>query len=485
MDGTSKTLRGAGVGPHGDGVWTTSTRRLCIDQSIKARAGGMARVWKGKLLRYQDSEKREEDIIAQRTVAIKECYVKDMMEGKEGYGYTWLREGKTDAGLEARKRFFLEAMALSRATWSNVELLGNEDFDIRRGVLPVYNAMAFYDPRQETGAYKHWTGPATYLYAMPWLDGVELGKLENSEDRRAISDPAVISVLYYRMLKILDILRSVRIPKIDWKMATIIWRDGQNVYEPLIHRDIKPGNIMLVRSPRDGYTYPVLVDYGGIAAGGSPILSEGYDAPEQSKSGAQVTHAVDMYGLAATFYQLMTGKTIGKGHERRKLVEEGGEDPLKPDKLFAPTDVERFVNYGKKCGYEDVVVRGRNTTWGERFLSLIVRSLSYASEDRPSVQSWMEMCFPKPPPPCELDFKGQHWRLRAEWESGVENLPGQSFSAKENMADYTVVSGKNAKEEPSNSEDEVSPLSPVVLRVVAVILAAIIAFLLVYLLVQN
>ena len=215
------------------------------------------------------------------------------------------------------------------------------------------------------------------------------------------------------------------------------------------------------------------------------MITPGYDAPEQSKSGAQVTHAVDMYGLAATFYELMTGKTIEKGHVRRKFVEKGERDPLKAGELFAQTDVERFVNYGKKCGYEDVVVRGRNTAWGERFLSLIVQSLSYAGEDRPSVQSWMEMCFPKPPPPCELDFKGQHWRLRAEWESDVEKLPGQSFSAKENMADYTVVSGKNAKEEPSNSEDEVSPLSPVVLRVVAVILAAIIALLLVYLLVQN
>ena len=483
MDETSKTLRGAGVGPYGDGVWTTDAHKLCIDQSIKARAGGMARVWKGKLLNYRNKGWREEDLIAQRTVAIKECYVKDMMEGKEGYGYTRLREDKTDAGLEARKRFFLEAMALSRATWSNVKLLGNEDFDIRRGVLPVYNAMAFYDPRQATGAYKHWTGPATYLYAMPWLDGVELGKLENSEDRRAISDPAVISVLYYRMLKILDILRSVRIPKIDWKMATIIWRDGQNVYEPLIHRDIKPGNIMLVRSPRDGYTYPVLVDYGGIAAGGSTMITPGYDAPEQSKSSAQVTHAVDMYGLAATFYQLMTGKTIGKGHERRKLVEEGGEDPLKPDELFAQSDVERFVNYGKKCGYEDVVVRGRNTAWGERFLSLIARSLSYAGEDRPSVQRWMEMCFPKPPLPCELDFKGQHWRLRAEWERDEEKLPKQSFSVKENMVDHAVVSGKNAKEEPGNSSNEVNPLSPVVLGLVAVIIAVIIAVLLVCLLV--
>lgn len=483
MDGTSKTLRGAGVGPHGDGVWTTSTRRLCIDQSIKARAGGMARVWKGKLLRYRDSEKREEDLIAQRTVAIKECYVKDMMEGKEGYGYTRIREGKTDAGLEARKRFFLEATALSRATWSNVELLGNEDFDIRRGVLPVYNAMAFYDPRQEIGAYKHWTGPATYLYAMPWLDGVELGKLENSEDRRAISDPAVISVLYYRMLKILDILHSVRVPKIDWEMATIARRDGKDIYEPLIHRDIKPGNIMLARSPRDGYTYPVLVDYGGIAAGDSMILTPGYDAPEQSRSGAQVTHAVDMYGLAATFYELMTGKTIEKGHERRKFVEKGERDPLKPDELLAQSDVERFVNYGKKCGYEDVVVRGRNTAWGERFLSLIVQSLSYASEDRPSVQSWMEMCFPKPPPPCELDFKGQHWRLRAEWERDEEKLPKQSFSVKENMEDYTVVSGRNAKEEPSHSSNEVHPLSPVVLGFVAVTIAVIIAVLLVCLLV--
>jgi eukaryotic-like serine/threonine-protein kinase len=78
--------------------------------------------------------------------------------------------------------------------------------------------------------------------------------------------------------------------------------------QPIIFRDLKPGNIMLTP---DGLVY--LIDFGiarhfkmgqvkDTAAFGSP----GYAAPEQYGK-AQTTPRSDIYGLGATLHQLLTG----------------------------------------------------------------------------------------------------------------------------------------------------------------------------------
>ncbi len=82
-----------------------------------------------------------------------------------------------------------------------------------------------------------------------------------------------------------------------------------------IHRDIKPSNIMRHRS---GRIY--LLDFGAVkqvttpgAAGGrsTGIYSMGFAPPEQV-AGSQVYPATDLYALAATCLNLLTGKEIGE-----------------------------------------------------------------------------------------------------------------------------------------------------------------------------
>lgn len=79
----------------------------------------------------------------------------------------------------------------------------------------------------------------------------------------------------------------------------------------LLHRNIKPKN--LVQCDRTGFV--VLINF-GIAQGenfsDSPQqghLSAGYTALEQYYPKVGLTPATDVYGLAATFYFLLTGKT--------------------------------------------------------------------------------------------------------------------------------------------------------------------------------
>ena len=105
----------------------------------------------------------------------------------------------------------------------------------------------------------------------------------------------------------------------------------------IIHRDIKPANI-IVSSSGDG---PVLVDFGiakeydqDATTTAVRRLSPNYSAPEQYSQGTNPS--TDVYGMAATFYALLTGTPPIDAFER--ITEKGshGTDPLEPVNKFVP-----------------------------------------------------------------------------------------------------------------------------------------------------
>lgn len=112
----------------------------------------------------------------------------------------------------------------------------------------------------------------------------------------------------------------------------------------LLHRDVKPENIML----RSGRAEAVLLDL-GIAREFTPnstqvhtaILSNGYAPIEQYEYQARRGAYSDVYGLAATLYFVLTGEVPKDAQIRAYNLLRYHNDPLEPPQHFNPKISDR------------------------------------------------------------------------------------------------------------------------------------------------
>jgi tetratricopeptide (TPR) repeat protein/predicted Ser/Thr protein kinase len=113
----------------------------------------------------------------------------------------------------------------------------------------------------------------------------------------------------------------------------------------VIHRDVKPSNLML---DRQGRIY--VADFGvarapGIAAQltlpGVVVGTPAYMSPEQAR-GTDVDGRADVYALGATLYELATGQAPYPGADRREVLEAVGGTAPPPPRAIRP-DLSRNV----------------------------------------------------------------------------------------------------------------------------------------------
>jgi eukaryotic-like serine/threonine-protein kinase len=107
----------------------------------------------------------------------------------------------------------------------------------------------------------------------------------------------------------------------------------------IIHRDVKPGNLMMVGGPVGGGPMTVkLTDFGiaralaqtRITQVGSVVGTAAYLAPEQVR-GEEATPATDVYALGVVLYQFLTGRLPYEGSTLAELaVRQQNERPLPP-----------------------------------------------------------------------------------------------------------------------------------------------------------
>jgi serine/threonine protein kinase len=118
----------------------------------------------------------------------------------------------------------------------------------------------------------------------------------------------------------------------------------------LLHLDIKPGNIYLRSNGQ-----PMLIDFGSSrrmrTEGDTPqkvMLTQGYCAPEQYPGHGDIGTWSDLYGIGASLYRCITGKTPVDALERHDTFARSRIDPLRPattiERPFYSAHIRRCVD---------------------------------------------------------------------------------------------------------------------------------------------
>ncbi|MGI9516876.1 MAG: serine/threonine protein kinase, partial [Pirellulaceae bacterium] len=118
----------------------------------------------------------------------------------------------------------------------------------------------------------------------------------------------------------------------------------------IVHRDVKPGNLLL-----DTHGNLFVTDFGlarietgaGLTMTGDVMGTLRYMSPEQVLANRVVIdHRTDIYSLGATVYELLTLQPIWPGSDKAELIRKiSFEEPVQPRKVNAsiPDDLETIV----------------------------------------------------------------------------------------------------------------------------------------------
>lgn len=193
----------------------------------------------------------------ERNVVLKECFPATICRRTDTGGLVPQQEHLADMYVAAMADMRREAMMLAKLS--------------HPGIVPVYDVFE---------------SQGSLFYVMPWLNG---GSLRERMDEAQEAEKSIEPQLAQEWL--LDVLDA------------LVYLHQQGV----IHRDLKPDNIVFNAEDK-----PVLIDFGSARKYVEHSVSQGefswrYAAPEHITGKGELGPWTDMYSLATTWYEVLSG----------------------------------------------------------------------------------------------------------------------------------------------------------------------------------
>ena len=193
------------------------------------------------------------------------------------------------------------------------------------------------------------------------------------------------------LLRAQGALEPMRAAKITAQVAAAL--DAAHA-EGLVHRDVKPENVLLTS---DDFAY--LVDFGiahaggdaSVTASGSLVGSCAYMATERFTEG-RIGPQADVYSLACVLYECLTGRPPFEHEELQQLM--GAH-------IFMPPPRPSIMRRGIGRAFDDVIARGMAKDPAARFSSAgeLARAATEAASIAPGPVPLVVHPSPSPTPP--------------------------------------------------------------------------------------